>query len=283
MKSDITAQNIEEAIDNGEMLLHYQPQSNLTSGEITGLEALVRWHSKTLGHVDTAHFINILEHSDINLIAKFHRWLTITAFEQILTWQQVGISLPVYLNFSTRYLQERDCLNLIKSLIHDYQISPSAFGIEVTESYSIKDMDGIKFVLSELHNMEIRIALDDFCTSYCSLEYLSDLPADIIKIDKRFIQGLTSDNFQRQNSIQIIVESTVEMAFRLGIEVVAEGVETLKQLEAVTFLGCDTYQGYLLCPPVPVALITQMIISERTRRDSHINLSSEPFWQAIAI
>jgi len=281
MKSDITAQHIEEAIDNGEMVLHYQPLSNLTSGEITGLEALVRWHSPKLGQVDTAHFIKILEHSDISLIAKFHRWVTITAFEQILTWQEVGISLTVYLNFSARYLQERDCLNLIKSLVQDYKISTSWFGIEVTESHSIQDMKAIQFVLNKLTDMGIKISLDDFCTSYCSLEYLSDLPTHAIKIDRRFTQGLTSDDFQRQSCINIIVESIIEMAFKLGIEVVAEGVETLKQLEKVTFLGCDSYQGYLLCPPVPVDVITQMLFSNRTRRDSH-TFPSESMWQAIA-
>ena len=281
MKSDITAQHIEEAIDNGEMVLHYQPLSNLTSGEITGLEALVRWHSPKLGQIDTSHFIKILEHSDISLIAKFHRWLTITAFEQILTWQEVGISLTVYLNFSARYLQERDCLNLIKSLVQDYKISTSWFGIEVTESHSIQDMQAIQFVLNKLTDMGIKISLDDFCTSYCSLEYLSDLPTHAIKIDRRFTQGLTSDDFQRQSCINIIVESIIEMAFKLGIEVVAEGVETLKQLEKVTFLGCDSYQGYLLCPPVPVDVITQMLFSNRTRRDSH-TFPSESMWQAIA-
>ena len=281
MKSDITAQHIEEAIDNGEMVLHYQPLSNLTSGEITGLEALVRWHSPKLGQIDTAHFIKILEHSDISLIAKFHRWVTISAFEQILTWQEVGISLTVYLNFSARYLQERDCLNLIKSLVQDYKISTSWFGIEVTESHSIQDMQAIQFVLNKLTDMGIKISLDDFCTSYCSLEYLSDLPTHAIKIDRRFTQGLTSDDFQRQSCINIIVESIIEMAFKLGIEVVAEGVETLKQLEKVTFLGCDSYQGYLLCPPVPVDVITQMLFSNRTRRDSH-TFPSESMWQAIA-
>jgi EAL domain-containing protein (putative c-di-GMP-specific phosphodiesterase class I) len=282
MKSDITPQLIEEAIDNGEMVLHFQPQSNLISGEINGLEALVRWHSKTLGSIDTAYFINILENSDISLIAKFHRWATITAFEQILTWQKLGILIPVYLNFSTRYLQERDCLNLLKSLIQDYQIKPSWFGVEVTESFAIKDMEGIQFVLNNLHSMGVKIALDDFCTSYCSLEYLSELPADIIKIDKRFIQGLIGDSYKRQSSINIIVESIVEMAFKMDIEVVAEGVETLKQLEAVTFLGCDAYQGYLLCPPIPVDLVTKMILNERSRRKSLIHLPSEPFGQAIA-
>ncbi len=281
MKSDITAQHIDEAIDNGEMVLHYQPISNLTSGEITGLEALVRWHSKKLGQIDTAHFIKVLEHSDISLIAKFHRWLTITAFEQILTWQQIGISVPVYLNFSSRYLQEQDSLNLIKSLVQDYKISTSWFGIEVTETHSIHDMQGIQFVLNKLSNMGIKISLDDFCTSYCSLEYLSDLPAHAIKIDRRFVQGLTSDDFQRQNSINIIVESIIEMVFKLGIEVVAEGVETLKQLEIVTYLGCDSYQGYLLSPPAPVDVITQMLFSKRTRRNSH-TLPSDPLWEAIA-
>jgi len=282
MKSEVTVQQIEAAIDNGEMVLHYQPQSSLSSGEISGLEALVRWQSETLDQVDTSYFINILEHSDIRLIAKFHRWLTITAFKQILTWQQLGISLPVYLNFSARYLQEPECVNLIEELIQTYQISPAWFGIEVTESFAISDMSGIQFVLNHLHCIGVTIALDDFCTSYSCLEYLTELPSHAIKIDKKFIQDLTSEHSERKHSINIILESIVDLAFKLGKKVIAEGVETLPQLEAVTFLGCDAYQGYLLCHAVPVDLITQMILSERNRRSPPTPQSNNTKFLAIA-
>jgi EAL domain-containing protein (putative c-di-GMP-specific phosphodiesterase class I) len=258
----ISSEQIQEAIESGEMELHYQPQSNLVSGGISGVEALVRWNSKTLGSVSTVHFINILESSEIGLIAKFHEWLIRTAFRQIVAWRKIGISVPIDLNFSTRYLQERECLTIVEQLLQEYDLPPSCFGIEVTESFSISHLKEIQFVLESLNKIGIGIALDDFCTSYCSLEYLSELPVTKIKIDKKFIHQLDNKSLQRQNAINIILESVVEMAFNLGITVVAEGVETFKQLEAVTLIGCDSYQGYLFCPPIPADLATETIFKE---------------------
>lgn len=255
---EISSKEIEQAIEEGELSLNYQPQSSLVMGGITGIEALVRWHSKTLGQVDTGHFIGILEHSEISSIVKFHEWLIQNAFKQIIAWRQIGILAPVYLNFSTRYLQQRGCLDQIQHFIQKYDIHPSWFGIEVTETCSITDMPEIKFVLEYLCKIGVKIALDDFCTGYSSLEYIIDFPVETIKIDKRFIQSLCTESYQRRNSISIILESLIEMAFKLGIKVVAEGVETMKQLEIVTFLGCDAYQGYFFCPPIPADVICGM-------------------------
>jgi EAL domain-containing protein (putative c-di-GMP-specific phosphodiesterase class I) len=261
MTDEISPKLIEDAIDRNEMVLYYQPQSSVVSGKITGMEALVRWNSKTLGHVNTAEFINVLEQSDISLIAKFHEWVTRTAFKQILAWQEIGIFIPVYLNFSTRYLQERDCFTLVRALVQEYAIQPSSFGIEVTESSVIKNMSDIQFVLQGFHDMGIKIALDDFCTSYCSLEYLSMFPANKIKIDRQFIQGLV-DKPENSVNMMIIVESIIQMAFKLGIEVIAEGVETLQQLKIIAFLACDEYQGYFFCAPIPANLIPGIVLNE---------------------
>jgi diguanylate cyclase len=186
-----------------------------------------------------------------------------TAFSQIIAWKAIGISIPVFLNFSTRYLQERECLTLIKTLLQEYNLSPTCFGVEVTESCSITKMFDIKFVLQSLYEMGVQIALDDFCTSYCSLEYLTELPATQIKIDKQFIHGLCRTSFQGKNSVSIVLESIIDMALKLGVEVVAEGVETMQQLEQVTYLGCDTYQGYFYCPPLPPNYATALILSEQ--------------------
>jgi EAL domain-containing protein (putative c-di-GMP-specific phosphodiesterase class I) len=258
----ISSSQIEEALDREEMVLYYQPQCSLISGEITGIEALVRWHSKTLGDVNTGHFIKVLENSELRLIAKFDQWLLRSAFKQILAWRQVGVFVPVYLNFSTRYLEQTDCLHLIEDLMAEYGINPEWFGIEVTESCAIRDMTAIGFVLDSLQEKGVKIALDDFCTSYCSLEYLSNLPANKIKIDRQFIRELNSATPRKQNTVSTILESLIDMAYKLGIEVVAEGVETQKQLEVLTLLGCDSYQGYLFCHPIPATLMTAGFFKE---------------------
>jgi EAL domain-containing protein (putative c-di-GMP-specific phosphodiesterase class I) len=291
MKQVVTldAESIEQALKNQEFTLHYQPQSDLCSGRIVRVEALARWNSNTLGDIDTGLFINILENSTNELIAMFHEWVIRTAFSQILAWREMGINTPIDLNFSTRYLQERECLSLIKNLLQEYDLPPSCFGIEVTESCSITNMAGIQFVLQNLHQMGVEIALDDFCTSYCSLDYLSELPATKIKIDRRFIHRLDGDSLQAQISTCIILESVIDMAAKLGMLIVAEGIETLKQLEQVTLLGCDAYQGYFFCPPVPYDIATSIILGEKSRKPTNFSnqqhgyQSAKSFFQLQAI
>ena len=276
--NEISAQLIEEAINNNELILHYQLQSSVSSNKIVSMEALTRWQSSVLGNVDTAKFIGALEVCETSLVAKFHKWLLRKALTQIVAWQEINVAVPVFLNFSTRYLQEKECLTVITTLLQEYNLSPSCIGIEVTESSAITNMSDIKFVLQGLHELGIKIALDDFCTSYCSLEYLSELPTSIIKIDRRFIQGLVHQDSRYQKSVSIMLEAIVDMAIKLGVEVIAEGVETLQQLEQVTYLGCDTYQGYLYCPPIPADYVSAMILNAQNKRS---NLSSQ--LQAISL
>jgi EAL domain-containing protein (putative c-di-GMP-specific phosphodiesterase class I) len=278
----INSELIEEAIDNGELLLHYQLQSSLQNNKIVGMEALTRWQSPTLGYVNTAHLIDVLEHSEIELIAKFHRWMIRTAFAQIVAWRAMGITVPMFLNFSTRYLQKQECLTLIQTMLQEYDLPASCFGVEVTESYSITNMADIKFVLNSLHRMGIEIVLDDFCTSYCTLEYLTELPASKIKIDKQFIQSLGDKSCEYPNSVLIVLESVIDMALRLGIEVIAEGVETVQQLEQVTYLGCDSYQGFLYYPPVPAHYASSMILNSQNHKEYQFSSPSETILQAIA-
>ncbi|MDX1978062.1 MAG: EAL domain-containing protein [Pseudanabaenaceae cyanobacterium bins.68] len=258
----ITPQQIIQAINQSEFTLHYQPISNLANGEITGLEALVRWHSPLHGKVDPADLIEIIE-SSATLIARFHRWLLIKCFRQMVEWQKQGICYRIFLNFSVRYLERPDCFDLVRSLLEQYQINPNSLGIEVTESQPILDLAAIQFSLNQFEQLGMEIALDDFCTANCALAYLTDLPHNTIKIDRKFIQALTAANAEYRYRNTIIVESLIEMAFKLGKKVIAEGVESHKQLEAVTFLGCDAYQGYLICPPLPVEVLTEILLKDR--------------------
>jgi EAL domain-containing protein (putative c-di-GMP-specific phosphodiesterase class I) len=276
----INAELIEEAIVNQEFFLHYQPQSSLYSGKIVGVEALTRWNCESQGNIEPSVLIDIIENSGIDLITKFHESTIRTAFTQIVAWREIGIYTPIDINFSTRFLQEKECLALIKRLLQEYDLPPSCFGIEVTESSSIAKMTDIQFVLHSLYEMGIQIALDDFCTGYSSLDYISELAVTKIKLDKRFIHRLDSDSIQSRKSTSIILESIIDMAAKLGLGVVAEGVETMKQLEEVTLFGCDAYQGYLFCPPVPSDLATVMILKATDRKPDNLlnhNLASESF------
>lgn len=261
--NEITEQLISEAIEKNELLLHYQLQSSVKNNKIVGIEALTRWESTMFGQVDTGKFIEVLERSSLDLVAKFHQWTIHSAFTQIVKWRAIGITVPVFLNFSTRYLQEEECLTFIKDSLRQFNLPASCFGIEVTESCEITNMFKIQSILKRISQMGIEIALDDFCTSYCSLEYLTKLPASKIKIDKQFIQNM--GNNALKNPVAIIVESLVDMALKLGVEVIAEGVETLQQLEQITYLGCDSYQGYFHYPPVPASYISGMVLKNQSK------------------
>jgi EAL domain-containing protein (putative c-di-GMP-specific phosphodiesterase class I) len=280
--TQIDSKSIERSLDSNEFLLHYQLQSSVNTGQIVGMEALARWQTKTLGYVDTAEFIKVLENAEIDLVAKFHKWAIRAAFTQIVEWRAIGITVPVYVNFSTRYLQERECLTFIQTMLQEYDLPSTCFGIEVTESCSITNMTDIQYVLQNLHKMGVEIALDDFCTSYCSLEYLTELPATKIKIDKQFIQNLGNNSSQHQSSSSIILESIIDMALKLGIEVVAEGVETMKQLEQVTYLGCDIFQGYLYYPPVPACYVSSILLKEQAQMGKDFSWFPKSILSAIA-
>ncbi len=267
----MTSELVEAAIDSEELSLHYQPRINLSTDQIIGMEALVCWHSETLGQVDTVHFIHTLEHLEIKVIAKFHEWLVRNAFKQIVAWRKIGILVPVDLNFSARYLQENECLSHITNLLQEYDLPPSCFGIEITGSYSASNMPGIIFVLRKFSQMGVRLTLGDFCTRGDSLKYFNELHVNKIKLDRRFIHYLIEKSSQyeklgRMNLEFLIAMSTglgvIARSTGLGVEVIADGVETTKQLEQLKLLGCDSYQGYFFGPPVPANLATAIISND---------------------
>ncbi|MCS6959399.1 MAG: EAL domain-containing protein [Pseudanabaenaceae cyanobacterium SKYGB_i_bin29] len=253
---------IESAIINGEMSLVFQVQSCLSTNSLFGVEALTRWRAPNVGRIDTSKMIRALESSSLSLVRQFHEWLLQEAFGYISLWQEIGIRVPIYINFSSRYLQCKESLHYILYLVQEYKIDPHYLGIELTETAPITDREEIFFVLHHLHLLGVKIVLDDFCTSYCSLEYLCDFPVDVIKLDKTFTKGLVDPSPDRRAAITTILHHVTTMAHNLGIAVLAEGVETIEELAAVTELGCDAYQGYLLSPPVPAPLARIMLTDQ---------------------
>jgi len=267
----ISPHSIETAIDRNELSLVFQLQNSLEDNSIFGIEVLTRWRSPEFGVVDTEGFIRVIESSSLLLIKKFHEWVIKETFNQMALWQDMGLLVPTCINFSSQYLQCKDSLNYILYLMQEYKIDPHYLGIELTETSPITKKDEIFFVLHHLSMLGIKICLDDFCTSYCPLEYLCDLPIDIIKLDKRFIHGLVDQSMDRRTAINTIVESLITMAHNLGIKVIAEGVETIEQLELVAAMGCDAFQGYLLSRPVP-APVMKLMLGELVNRSNYISL-----------
>lgn len=264
----ILSEMIERAIANRELSLAFQVQNHLRTNSLFGVEVLTRWQTPDRGRIDTAQLIQVLEKSSLSLVQHFHEWVLQEAFSYISVWQEIGIKLPVYINFSSRYLQCKDSLHYILYLIREYKVDPHYLGVELTETAPITDREEIFFVLHHLSLLGVKIVLDDFCTSYCCLEYLCDFPVDIIKLDKTFVNGLVDHSPERRAAITTIVQSLIHMAHSLGIAVLAEGLETVEQLKTVINLGCDAYQGYLLSPPVP-APVARIMITDATKSGSN--------------
>jgi diguanylate cyclase (GGDEF)-like protein len=236
--------DLRAAIDNHDLVLHYQPKADLRSRTISDVEALVRWIHPELGLVPPNDFIPLAERS--GLIAPLTEYVLREAIERAADWNTRGIHLRVAVNLSVRSLMDLDLPNRVARLLMEAGLPPAQLELEITESTLMADPVRALRVLEPLSAMGIRLSIDDFGTGYSSLAYLRQLPITEIKIDRSFVAAMnTSENDA------VIVRSTVEMARNLGLEVVAEGVETPDIEDALERLGCDYMQGYLLSRPLP--------------------------------
>jgi len=233
------------ALERNEFSVVYQPKVSLKSGRILGAESLLRWKHATMGMISPATFIPMAE--DSGLIETIGEWVLSTSATQSKIWQMDG--LPPFLlsvNLSGRQLQEDSLLETVRSIIVASGIDATQLELEVTETFLMQDIDHSLALLHELKALGIRLALDDFGTGYSSLNYLSRLPVDTLKIDRSFVMDI-SESTERYN----LVRNVIRMSHDLGMQVVAEGVETEEQLALLRELDCDEIQGYLISPPVP--------------------------------
>lgn len=231
------------AIQNGELGLVYQPRIDLATGEIAAVEALLRWNHPQRGLLSPSHFIPIAEQT--GSIVSIGLWVLETACAQAVEWDWSGKGKwRISINISAQQLLSPDFREQLDRILKRTGLRPDRLELELTESIFIEKPDKISAVLSEIKEQGVRIAIDDFGTGYSSLSYLKCYPADTLKIDKYFITEIASF------SGQVITDTIIELARRLGLTVVAEGVERSEQLEYLMARGCDEVQGFLLCKPV---------------------------------
>jgi diguanylate cyclase (GGDEF)-like protein/PAS domain S-box-containing protein len=244
--------DLRRALDRGEFLLHYQPQVDL-NGHIVGLEALIRWQHPELGLVEPVEFISLLE--ETGLIIPVGEWVLRSACQQAKVWNEAGIKLPyLSVNLSARQLDDKGLLAIIDNLRSEMPPESRFLELEITESVIMRHGDVPVDTLRALHAMGVRLTIDDFGTGYSSLAYLKRFPIQTLKIDRSFIKDLTVDVDD-----DAIVSAVITLARGLGLNVVAEGVETPEQLRFLRSKRCYSVQGYLFSKPLPAEEITAML------------------------
>jgi diguanylate cyclase (GGDEF)-like protein/PAS domain S-box-containing protein len=261
--------DLETAVEQAQFRLHYQPLVSLITGQLVGVEALVRWKHPDLGLLYPDSFIPLAE--ETGAIIPMGEWVLGEACRQAKQWEQVGLSgLEMAVNLSGRQLAQSDFKATVSSVLRDAEFNPGQMELclEITESLLMADPEAAAESLRELKGIGVTLAIDDFGTGYSSLAYLKWFPVDTVKLDRSFVSGVATERVDRA-----IVSAVVEMAHALGISVVAEGVEDTSQYEALMRAGCDRAQGYLMArPQAPSDLepILAHAISARRRIDAPV-------------
>lgn len=241
--------DLRKAIQNDELFLEYQPQLHLKSGKIQSMEALVRWQHPTKGWVSPGDFIPIAEES--GLIIPIGQWVLKTACEQAKKWQEQNKSVKVAVNLSLGQLLQDDLVEYIRSILENTKLDPNYLQLEITESMTM-NMQSVTSIIQQLQALGITIAVDDFGTGYSSLSYLKDFPLDCLKIDRTFVWNI--DQSQDGDALVLMILS---MAKHLKLKVVAEGIETEKQLSYLMQTACDKVQGFLISKPLKIDILEQ--------------------------
>ncbi|MEW6039063.1 MAG: EAL domain-containing protein [Pseudomonadota bacterium] len=254
--------DIHRALERGEFRLFYQPQFNLATGKVTGVEALLRWQRPELGLVLPSHFIPLLE--ETGLIIPVGEWVLRAACAQAKAWHEAGtVPLRVAVNLSALQIRKSKFCDLVANVLSETGLSPACLELELTEAIAMHHAETAVIMLQRLKGLGIYLSIDDFGTGFSSLSYLKRFPVDKLKIDKSFVAGIVHDP-----SDAAIVTAIIAMAHSIGLGVIAEGVETQEQLNFLKLHHCNEVQGFLLGRPMPAGEI-DMILSgtpdERSR------------------
>ena len=246
-------QRFYKAIQNNELLLHYQPKVRTSDFAVVGVEALVRWQHPQHGLILPGDFVPVLESSD--KIIDLGDWVINEACRQISVWKLTGKKVvPIAINISTKQLLDKEFVTRLSQSLQKYSLEPKDIEFEVTESCFMNDTEVSVATLNAISALGVKLSLDDFGTGFSSLGYIKALPLSEIKIDRSFIRDIRNDQ-----SDKVIVSSTIALAHNLGLTVVAEGVETFDQLMYLKTADCDVVQGYYFSRPISADLVTLII------------------------
>jgi diguanylate cyclase (GGDEF)-like protein len=245
--------DLQHALRSDELVLYYQPEIDLGTGEITGVEALIRWQHPTRGLLPPVMFVPMAE--ETRMITSLDRWVLTTACRTAATLAGEGHGITMSVNISVAYLDHPDLVPTVAEALRANNLKPGRLVLEITESAVLGDFDAVAPKLAELREMGVRIAIDDFGTGYSSLAYLSHLDVDILKIDKSFVDRVTLDP-----QAAAVTEAIVAIGKSLDLQTIAEGVEDLGQVNWLRSAGCAVGQGFVWSKPVPVDVLREALI-----------------------
>lgn len=237
--------DLRRAISNNEFVLHYQPKLNLANGSITGVEALIRWVNPDVGIVNPSNFIPHAE--EYGLILSIGEWILREACRANKSWLNQGLPpITVAVNLSPKQFKQHNIVRIIENILAETDLDPEYLEIEITEMTVMDDIKATANKLNEMKQLGVKICIDDFGTGYTSINYLKQFPIDVLKVDQNFIKGIPTD----QNDLAI-TSAIIALGHNLGMQVVAEGVETVEQLNFLAEHNCDLVQGYYFSRPLP--------------------------------
>ncbi len=245
------------ALQRNEFSLCFQPQVNILTGEVRGVEALLRWHNFDMGLVSPAEFIPIAEEN--NLIIPIGKWVLSSACNQAKSWQKSNLKFGrIAVNIAASQFSQKNFVDVVASVLRETDLESRYLELEITENSLIKDVEGAIRTLRALKELGVRIAIDDFGTGYSNLSYLKKLPLDTLKIDQSFLQGITTN---RDDAA--IVTAIIGMASSMNLDVVAEGIETKEQQDFLSMRSCVEFQGFYFSRPLPANEMTVWLQQHR--------------------
>jgi len=259
----IMENDLRQAVEKHELQLFFQPQIE-TDGRLSGAEALLRWQHPERGMVSPWEFISLAE--DTGLILPIGEWVLQTACRQIKTWNDEGIDCTqqsLAINVSPLQFRQKGFVHQVQSALEQNGIEPACIVLEVTENIVIANVENAIQKMHDLRDIGVGLAIDDFGTGYSSLNYLRRLPLDKLKIDQSFIRNIVSSKKDAA-----IVETIISLAHHLGLDVIAEGIETEEELTLLKAMGCNTYQGYLFHRPQPLENFRKLLPLLHQRSES---------------
>ena len=251
---------LRRAMERNELLLHFQPQVDIASQELRGVEVLVRWQHPERGLIGPGHFIPVAEES--GLIVPLGEWVLCEAFRQLHEWKELGLApLRMSVNISALQFRRGNLPAFLAEQMAAYDIDPRYIELELTESVLMHDMDQVLKILNEIKALGLSLAIDDFGTGFSSLSYLRRFPIDRLKIDQSFVRDI-----ERTPANESIAKAIVALANSLSLDIVAEGIETSAEKAVLEHMRCTEGQGYLFARPLSAADVLAWIVAHRANR-----------------